>query len=183
MKFAIAGALVGVILLCAWAGRLGMLGLSLAISGTGAFELYGSLRTPAPAFRVTVCFIYVLLGIATLCFAIVLPPAAIGLIYLMVAIFDVSRRFFPTYGPICGLGASLIFAILVRNVAGFSLLGAIETWFWVGAAAVLANMSASWLKRKTGVERFGRWLPQGGVLDRFDGVLFAAPVALVILGH
>ena len=82
-----------------------------------------------------------------------------------------------------GVFAALAFAILARGLAMLSLGGAIETWAWVAAAALAADLSASWLKRRSGIDRFGHWLPQGGVLDRFDGLLFAAPIALVVLGH
>jgi CDP-diglyceride synthetase len=130
-----------------------------------------------------VCVIYVLLGIATICFAIVLSPATIAYIYLGVGAFDASRRFVPRFGVAVGVFAALAMAILARGLAMLSLVGAIETWVWIAAAALAADLSASWLKRKSGIDRFGRWLPQGGVLDHFDGLLFAAPIALVVLGH
>ena len=184
MKLAIVAIILSVILLCAWAGRLGVLALSLAISGAGAFELYGSLRSPAPLFRVLVCLVYVLLGIATICFAIVLSPASIAYIYLVVGAFDVSRRFAPApYGPAVGMVAALVLAILVRRLADLSIPSAAQTWVWIAGASLAADLCASWLKRKSGVDRFGRWLPQGGILDRFDGLLFAAPIALLVLSH
>jgi len=183
VKFATVAVILILILACAWAGRLGVLALSLALGGTGAFELYGSLRSPAPAFRTFVCLVYMVLGIATICFAIVLSPGAVAYIYLIVGVFDASRRFAPRFGVVVGVFAALAFAILARCFAMLTLGGAIETWAWVVAATLAAHLSASWLKRKSGIDRFGRWLPQGGVLDRFDGLLFAAPIALMVLGH
>ena len=183
MKFAIVAIILALTLTCVLAGRLGVLALSLAIGGTGAFELYGSMRSPAPALRTLVCAIYVVLGIATICFAIMLSPAAIAYIYLVVAAFDASRRFAPRYGVAVGVFAALAVAILARGLAMLNLAGAVETWVWIAAAALAAHLSASWLKRKSGIDRFGRWLPQGGVLDRFDGLLFAAPIALMVFGR
>ena len=171
------------ILACAWAGRLGVLALSLAISATGAFELYGSLRSPAPAFRAIVCGVYVPLGITTICFAIVVSPASVAYIYLVVAVFDASRRFAPRFGLATGILAAMIMAILTRSLAMLSISGALQTGLWTSAAALTADLCVSWIKRKSGIERFGNWLPQGGVLDRFDGLLFAAPVALLVFGH
>jgi len=52
-------------------------------------------------------------------------------------------------------------------------------------AAVLAmagDLFASSIKRKTGVKDFGVIIPgHGGVLDRFDSILFVAPFALFVL--
>jgi hypothetical protein len=137
VKFAIAAIILSVILLCAWAGRLGVLLLSLAIGGAGAFELYSSLRSPAPAFRTLVCAAYVLLGIATICFAILLSPASIAYIYLAVGAFDISRRFAPRHGVLVGVAAALGVAILARGLAGLSLAGAVGAWIWIAAATQL----------------------------------------------
>ena len=55
-------------------------------------------------------------------------------------------------------------------------------------AAVLAPLSvvgdllASWVKRRTGIKDYGNIMPgHGGVMDRFDSVVFIAPMVLPAL--
>lgn len=63
------------------------------------------------------------------------------------------------------------------NVAWCLLLGL------VGAAmGQLGDLSFSAIKRECGIKDYGRLLPgHGGVLDRFDSVIFAAPVVWLII--
>ena len=53
----------------------------------------------------------------------------------------------------------------------------------VGALATeLGDLSFSFIKREFGVKDYGHLLPgHGGMLDRFDSMIFCAPVVLFIL--
>ena len=51
-----------------------------------------------------------------------------------------------------------------------------------GVVAQLGDLSFSYLKREFGIKDYGHlFLEHGGVLDRFDSVLFVTPVLEIIL--
>mgnify|MGYP001055800379 CR=1 FL=1 len=84
------------------------------------------------------------------------------------------------FGGIVGsmLGC-FIFAYFVmpQYVTSITVLGFVGSVF-----SQTGDLSASLIKRKIGVKDFGRLFPgHGGVLDRFDSILFAAPVVYVYL--
>lgn len=51
------------------------------------------------------------------------------------------------------------------------------TGFLCAIASVLGDLAASYIKRYTGIKDFGNIIPgHGGIMDRFDSILFTAPV-------
>jgi len=79
---------------------------------------------------------------------------------------------------------SLVYGIVLRR--GFGM----ELTLWKPAAmavpasciAQLGDLSLSCVKREAGIKDYGRIMPgHGGILDRFDSVLFTAPVTELVL--
>ena len=86
-------------------------------------------------------------------------------------------RFLPVL-IICGLFTLLGFAYgLITPGVDISYFSLLASGFLCSIASMLGDLSASIIKRQCGVKDFGNVLPgHGGVLDRFDSVLFSGPL-------
>jgi len=81
-------------------------------------------------------------------------------------------------GSLGGLAGTIIacgvfaYFILPEALFSFMVLGAIGS-----AVAQMGDLSASMIKRWTGIKDFGKIMPgHGGVLDRFDSIIYTAPL-------
>ena len=86
-----------------------------------------------------------------------------------------------------GLAGSLVITAAGSSVLLYHLLH-VAWWYGavfglaVSAAAVLGDLAESLIKRDLGVKDMSRLLPgHGGLMDRLDSVLFAAPTAYAVL--
>ncbi|GAB6046058.1 phosphatidate cytidylyltransferase [Caminibacter profundus] len=84
-------------------------------------------------------------------------------------------------GVIGGVVIATIFGSIVGLVF-FNFLNSFLIVFGVSISSVFGDLFESFLKRRAGVKDSGNILPgHGGVLDRIDGYLFAAPLMWAII--
>ena len=80
----------------------------------------------------------------------------------------------------------VVFALIINRCFGESLdyLGIAAVGVLCSVIAQLGDLSFSLIKREFGVKDYGRiFLEHGGVLDRFDSVIFVAPVLTMALAY
>jgi phosphatidate cytidylyltransferase len=93
-------------------------------------------------------------------------------------------------GAVGGLVASMLVAWLYARAVlvpiaslGFTPWGALAFGAAISVAAQVGDLFESLLKREGGVKDSSRIIPgHGGVLDRFDSLIFVLPVAYLLLG-
>ena len=90
-------------------------------------------------------------------------------------------------GAVGGLVGGIVGMVLFRIVFFFVTVQALSIGWCMVIGLVgafmgqLGDLSFSVIKRQCGIKDYGRLLPgHGGVLDRFDSVIFAAPVVWMI---
>lgn len=83
----------------------------------------------------------------------------------------------------------VIGGVLIASIAG-TYIGLIVVDFWIAlivtvatsVSSIFGDLFESYLKREAGVKDSGDLLPgHGGILDRIDGYLFAAPIMVLTL--
>lgn len=85
-------------------------------------------------------------------------------------------------GFIGGIVFTIIAAIIIFKITGIgSLIVWISAAFVVSVFGTIGDLVESMLKRNVGMKDSGAILPgHGGILDRFDAVLFAAPMVFAL---
>src|SRR5690606_3819133 len=101
-----------------------------------------------------------------------------------------KRRLFERISPKKtweGLIGGILFALITSLILA-SVFAVLSSWQWVGMAVLISifgtfgDLVESMLKRSQQVKDSGTLLPgHGGLLDRFDGLLLAAPMVFALL--
>ena len=94
-------------------------------------------------------------------------------------------------GAVGGLGVTIVICLLyVRFILmpyaqlGLTIQGAVLFAIVVSVAAQTGDLAESLLKREAGIKDSSNIIPgHGGILDRFDSLLFVMPVAFLMLGR
>lgn len=89
-------------------------------------------------------------------------------------------------GFISGIVFAILYGVVVGKIDGGSvnLLPLALCGLFGALATEVGDLAFSFIKRQYGVKDFGHLLPgHGGILDRFDSMLFCGPVVLFIVQH
>ena len=83
------------------------------------------------------------------------------------------------YGYISGRVTALTVEIGLRHLAVIALMGAVAS-----VLGILGDLFASAVKRQAGIKDYGTIFPgHGGILDRFDSVMFIAPFVSIAVRY
>ncbi len=95
-----------------------------------------------------------------------------------------THKLAPTLSPgkswegfIAGLVGSTAMSVLMSRPLAIPIIDAVVLGVGICIAGVVGDLAESSIKRDIGVKDFGSIMPgHGGILDRFDSLLFAAPL-------
>ena len=111
-------------------------------------------------------------------FATVIPIVGTALVWVPLALYTGLAGH---WGQAVGL---LLYGVLLEQFAGLDAsLPVLAVYGLVGSAVTeLGDLSFSFVKRQFGVKDYGDLLPgHGGMLDRFDSMVFAAPTLMLLV--
>lgn len=88
-------------------------------------------------------------------------------------------------GTVIGILSALVIALIFNaasNTAKLNVLLMLVMGTLISVVSVIGDLSFSLIKRSCGIKDFGSFFPgHGGVLDRFDSVIFSAPIVFFMV--
>jgi phosphatidate cytidylyltransferase len=202
VRFVRVAAAAGPIVAIALATRgQAMAGLAALLVGSAITAGLAATIERAPVDRAAFGVLYI--GLPCLCLAWLRQAEGTGFTLVLWLLLTVWATDITAYFAGRGIGGpklapkispSKTWAGLAGGMAGAFLVGLVFVlpgypwWLSAGIAGMLAIVAQigdffeSWLKRRAGVKDSGRLLPgHGGLLDRVDGLMTAAPVLAIII--
>jgi phosphatidate cytidylyltransferase len=182
-----------------WAPAIVFEAFALIVAVLGAMEL---LRLVGFAVAVPMAAVYIALPLAALVqIRLLAGPEAVFLVMLTIMVSDTAQYYTgralgrtplaPRISPkktIEGAIGGFVFGTLLFVVLGAWWAPRMSTTIRVGlglaivALGIAGDLFESFLKRRAGVKDSSALIPgHGGVLDRIDALLFAAPVYYLVL--
>ena len=198
IKYCVFVAFVATVLTFTYVGRFGFGAFLVLIIATAAGELWGHVgKAPRThLFKAGVLTLIIAAGLGHLLLTEIRHGFMVcAFAFLLVAVTDSyaqligrlagKRRLCPRLSPnktvaglVGGIGAALFAAMICSFLLpGFGLVSILLLGALTGLAAVAGDLTFSAVKRRLGIKDFSRILPgHGGILDRVDSLILAAPV-------
>jgi phosphatidate cytidylyltransferase len=199
LKFGVYLAIVSVLMLIGYWGRLAVALVLFIIAFGGAVELYHNLRRlrPHPIIISNLFFLILFLALGHMLLESSGPwYSQFAFVFLLVSATDSfsqltgrllgRHRLCPSLSPgktVEGLFGGLISALLLSSLLNFlmpdiTIIRVQFTGLVIAVSAVIGDLIFSYIKRRIGIKDFSGLLPgHGGILDRFDSLIAAAPVS------
>lgn len=199
LKFGVYMGLISFVLMIAYRGRWSIALMLMAISLGGAVELRANLKSRGthPGINSNIFFLLLSAALGHLLLKGYSDwYSQFAFIFIIVSITDSfsqlwgrllgEHKLCPKLSPgktIEGLLGGLVTALAISRALSFllpeiDLMKILYMGLILAASAVLGDLVFSYIKRRIGIKDFSGIIPgHGGILDRFDSLIVAAPVS------
>lgn len=158
-------------------------GVGLTLYATVGFSAMGALRS----FPVTgLCFVMLPMVIAWMSDTGAYFTGVFFGKHKMAPVISPKKTWEGFFGGwVISIGLTVLFGVICNAIMGsevFDLLIIAIMAAILAPLSVVGDLLASLIKRRTGIKDYGNIMPgHGGVMDRFDSVVFIAPLLLAVI--